>query len=191
VGRAGGRDLLSGRRVTWVLLDRDGTINVPAAPGDYITTASEVRLLPRAGDAIARLNRAGLPVAIVTNQRGVALGLMTEHDLDAVNERLRAQLAANDAHVEAIFCCTHGLDACDCRKPRTGLLEQAAAQLGLPLEQAVLVGDAETDIEAGARTGALTIRLHRGGGRADSAADFVVATLWDAVDICVRSASRA
>src|SRR3954464_14960776 len=98
--------------VDWVLLDGDGTINRGAPEPDYITSPAEVRLLPQAGDAIARLNRAGLPVAVVTNQRGVALGLMSEQDLDAVNARLCELLAAASAHVETILACTHHAGVC-------------------------------------------------------------------------------
>jgi D-glycero-D-manno-heptose 1,7-bisphosphate phosphatase len=159
------RDLRVGRArgvrvIRWALLDRDGTISVGAPEGDYIRTVAELALLPDAADAVRRLNAAGLPVAVVTNQRGVALGLMSEADLDAVNERLRELLAAEGARLDAVYCCPHGHDACDCRKPLPGLLTRAAAELGLPLADAVMVGDTEVDVEAGRAAGCgLTIRL--------------------------------
>jgi D-glycero-D-manno-heptose 1,7-bisphosphate phosphatase len=164
---------------SWVLLDRDGTINVGAPEGDYITDAAQVRLLPRAGAAVARLNGAGLPVAVVSNQRGVALGLMSEADLEAVNGEVRAQLATHGARLDAILCCVHHLDSCECRKPRTGMLEQAGRQLGMVLEKGVIVGDSEADVQAGRGAGTYTIRL--GGSGTETAADLLVATLWDAV----------
>lgn len=163
-----------------MLLDRDGTINQAAPEPGYITAPAEVRLLPRAGQAIARLNSAGLPVAVVTNQRGVALGLMSEADLEEVNAKLRADLVIAGAHVDTILCCIHNKEVCECRKPRTGLLKQAARELALPLEGAVMVGDRESDVEAGRRAGTCTIRL--GAEPTQTAAGLVVPTLWAAVD---------
>lgn len=167
-------------RVRWVLLDRDGTINVGAPEGDYIEGPEQVALLPRAGEAVKRLNDAGLPVAVVTNQRGLALGVMNAADLDAVNARLDELLAAEGAHLDAVFCCPHHHDSCDCRKPKTGLLEQAAERFGLPLADAAMIGDAESDVEAGRRAGTFTIRL--AGEGAGTRADRTTATLWDAVE---------
>ena len=173
-------------RASWVLLDRDGTINEAAPEPDYITEPAQVRLLQRAGQAIARLNRAGMPVVVVTNQRAVALGLMSRSELDVVNAKLREQLALAGAHVDEILCCVHHKHTCNCRKPRSGLLEEAARRLGLPLEQAVMVGDRETDVEAGHRAGTTTIRLAENGAR--TAAGIIVPTLWAAVDAILASA---
>ena len=165
---------------TWVLLDRDDTINVGAPEPHYVTHPSSVRLLPGAARAVARLNAHGLPIAVVANQRGVALGLMTESDLAEVNQQVRRLLAEEaGGHVDHIFACTHHKGACRCRKPDIGLLEAAAAAVGLPLEEAVMIGDKETDVEAGRRVGAVTIRIARPGTR--SAADLVVCSLEEAV----------
>ncbi|HEV2062608.1 MAG TPA: HAD-IIIA family hydrolase, partial [Solirubrobacteraceae bacterium] len=99
-------------------LDRDGTINVKPPEGEYVEAPEELRLLPGAAAAIARLNAAGLPVIVVTNQRGVALGRMTEADVAAVHDRLREELSRAGAHVDAIYHCPHQEGACACRKPR-------------------------------------------------------------------------
>lgn len=168
------------RRPRWVLLDRDGTINVPAAPGEYVTDAARVELLPGAGEAIAALNRAGLPVAVATNQRGVALGQMTLDDLDAVHARLHALLAERGARLDLVLACPHAEGSCDCRKPLPGLLERASRELGLPLADAVMVGDSETDVEAGRAAGTATIRL--AGAAAESGADLTAPTLAHAID---------
>jgi D-glycero-D-manno-heptose 1,7-bisphosphate phosphatase len=173
-------------RTRWILLDRDGTINRSASESGYIIRTAQVELLPRAGDAIARLNRAGLPVTVVTNQRGVALGLMSEADLDTVNSTLCELLARAGAHLDAVLSCTHHKDSCDCRKPLTGLLERAASIVGMPLDHAVIVGDSETDIEAGRRAGTQTIRLGDEGTPTD--AGLLVPTLWDAVDAILAGA---
>src|SRR5947208_839632 len=99
---------------TAVLLDRDGTINVKAPEGDYITRARDVELLPGAAAAVRALNGAAIPVAVVTNQRGIALGRMDEDDLTAVNDRLRELLRAEGAVLGPIYHCPHDVGVCRC-----------------------------------------------------------------------------
>jgi D-glycero-D-manno-heptose 1,7-bisphosphate phosphatase len=141
------------------LLDRDGTINVGADPGEYIETPDALALLPGAGEAIARLNRAGVAVAVVTNQRGVALGRMTLADLNAVHAALERALARSGARVDAFYACPHAADSCTCRKPRPGMLLDALRDFGVPAEDAVMIGDSDSDAEAGRRAGTATVRL--------------------------------
>ncbi|MDQ3935919.1 MAG: HAD-IIIA family hydrolase, partial [Actinomycetota bacterium] len=140
-------------------LDRDGTINEKAPEGEYVESPDEVVMLPGAAAAVARLNAAGVPVLVVTNQRGIALGRMTEADLAAVHERISSELAAEGAHVDGWYHCPHGLDECDCRKPGTLLFERAASERQLQLDRAVVVGDSASDVEAGRRVGAKTVLL--------------------------------
>jgi D-glycero-D-manno-heptose 1,7-bisphosphate phosphatase len=141
-------------------LDRDGTINVPAAEGDYVTAPGQVRLLPGAGAAIRRLNDLPARVVVVTNQRGIALALMGEDDLAAVNDRLEELLAAEGAHLDAILHCPHEKGTCDCRKPGTGMFERAAREVdGVELEGGAMIGDTAIDVEAGNRLGLTTVRL--------------------------------
>ena len=142
-------------------LDRDGTINVKAPEGDYIESPSRVELLPGSAEEIARLNAAGVPVLIVTNQRGIALGRMTEADLERVHARLASLLAERGARVDGWYHCPHDHGECDCRKPGTAMFERAAADHGIDLTAALVVGDAESDVEAGRRVGARTILLGR------------------------------
>jgi D-glycero-D-manno-heptose 1,7-bisphosphate phosphatase len=160
--------------ISAALLDRDGTINVKAPEGEYVESPGEVRLLPGAAAAIARLNARGIPVVVVTNQRGIALGRMTEADLAAVHARLDELLAAEGARVDAYYHCPHERGECDCRKPGTAMLERAAAEHGLDLRRAVMIGDAESDVEAGRRVGARTVLL---GAEAGSLAEAVEAVL--------------
>ncbi|MDT4894518.1 MAG: D-glycero-D-manno-heptose 1,7-bisphosphate phosphatase, partial [Pseudonocardiales bacterium] len=108
-----------------VFLDRDGTINVKAAEGEYVTDPNAVELLPGAAAAIRRLNESGRMVVVVSNQRGVARGVFSRVQLDAVTGRLVRLLAAEGAHVDAFYYCTHGQGECDCRKPLPGLLLRA------------------------------------------------------------------
>lgn len=141
-------------------LDRDGTINASAPEGEYITGPEQLRLLPGAAEAIGLLNALPARVVVVTNQRGVALGKMSEADVAAVHERLRAELLRAGASVDAIFHCPHEKDACDCRKPGTGMFERAAREVtGVRLEGAAMVGDSALDVEAGRRLGLTTVRI--------------------------------
>jgi D-glycero-D-manno-heptose 1,7-bisphosphate phosphatase len=147
-------------RHSTVFLDRDGTINRGAPEGDYIRSPGEVELLPGAAEAIRLLNELPAKVVVVTNQRGIALGLMSEEDLAAVNARLEALLAAEGAHLDAILHCPHGKGECECRKPGPGMFERAAREVpGVSLDGATMIGDSPLDIEAGNRLGLTTIRL--------------------------------
>lgn len=156
-----------------VFLDRDGTLNVKAPDGEYITSPAGLRLLPGAADAVRQLNEAGLFVAVVTNQRGIARGLLSLHAHAQIMTRLAVLLAQHGAHVDAAYACPHDTGTCDCRKPAPGLLLRAAGEHpDLDLRQSVIVGDAESDVEAGLRAGTWTIRLSATpvGSRADHVA---------------------
>jgi D-glycero-D-manno-heptose 1,7-bisphosphate phosphatase len=165
--------------VALLLLDRDGTVNVKAPEGEYVTAPAVLELLPGAAEAIARANGAGVPVALVTNQRGVALGRMSERDLDAVHAELAAQLAGAGARVDAIFACVHERGTCSCRKPDPGLLLEALARFEVAPSDAVMIGDADSDVEAGRRAGVRTIRIDPAARRSPDRA--VAPTLLDAV----------
>jgi D-glycero-D-manno-heptose 1,7-bisphosphate phosphatase len=149
--------------VRLVLLDRDGTINRKAPEGAYVTTPDALELLPGAAAAVRILNDAGLPVVVVTNQRCLALGQLDPTGLDAIHAALRARLADEaGAHIDAIYHCPHERDACACRKPEPGLLAAAARRFGAAPAETVMIGDADSDVEAGRRFGARTIQLTTG-----------------------------
>lgn len=163
-------------------LDRDGTINAAAAAGDYILSSSEVRLLPGAAEAIRLLNALPAKVVVVTNQRGIALGKMSEADLRAVNERLEELLEAAGARLDAILHCPHEKGECDCRKPGPGMFERAAREIpGVTLEGAAMVGDSALDVEAGNRLGLTTVRLGTTPAEGDPAADYDATDLLTAI----------
>jgi D-glycero-D-manno-heptose 1,7-bisphosphate phosphatase len=142
---------MSGRTA---FLDRDGTINEKAPEGEYVTDPDQFRFLPGAEEAVRLLDAAGWRVVVVSNQRGVALGRMTLADVDAVNARL------SHLPIAGVYTCPHDRGVCDCRKPGTGLFEQARRELGgITFADAVVIGDAPSDIEAGKAIGARTYRV--------------------------------
>jgi D-glycero-D-manno-heptose 1,7-bisphosphate phosphatase len=159
-----------------VLLDRDGTLNRKPPEGSYVTEPAQLQMLPGAGAAVRRLNEAGIATAVVTNQRCVALGLVSEATLDSIHERLRAELAATGARIDAIYHCPHEQGTCGCRKPAPGMLHEAAARFGVAPNEVVMIGDADSDIEAGRRFGARTIQLTpRGSASCETARDLAAA----------------
>jgi len=135
-----------------VLLDRDGVIT--RRREDYVKSWDEVELLPGAADALARLCEAGYRVAVVTNQSAVGRGLMTMDTLDAIHRALDTVVGAAGGEIDAFLVCPHRPDAgCDCRKPRPGLLLQAARRLGIDLATTPMVGDQPSDVAAALAAG--------------------------------------
>jgi D-glycero-D-manno-heptose 1,7-bisphosphate phosphatase len=140
---------MSGRTA---FLDRDGTINVKAPEGEYVTSRAEFRYLPGAEDAIRLLADAGWRVVVVTNQRGIALGRMTTEAVDEINRTLL------ELPVAAVYVCPHEKGTCDCRKPGTGLFLQAQRDFPeIEFPRSVVIGDAPSDIAAGEALGCRTI----------------------------------
>jgi D-glycero-D-manno-heptose 1,7-bisphosphate phosphatase len=180
-------------RIEWVFLDRDGTINHKAPDGGYVKNPAELTLIPGAARAIRRLNDAGIWVGIVTNQRGIALGMMTEADFAAIQSRLQRDLSPVGAHIDAVYHCPHADGTCDCRKPAPGMLLRARSTVpGMEFQRAALIGDSASDIAAGRRVGALTVWLSADEqpGRG-SKADHVAPSLERAVDWLIQKDRRA
>ena len=164
-----------------VFLDRDGTLNVKALEG-YVTRPDDLVLLPGAAAAVRRLNERGVPVLLVTNQRCIARGLLSDAGYAAVAARLRRLLAAAGARLDSEYVCPHDAGHCDCRKPLPGLLRRAVLDRpGLDLRRCALVGDTESDVAAGRAVGAATIRLAPMG--TSSAADATAPDLAAAVGL--------
>jgi D-glycero-D-manno-heptose 1,7-bisphosphate phosphatase len=173
-----------------VFLDRDGVINQKMPEGEYVQSVTDFRLLPRVPAAIARLNRAGIRVVVVSNQRGVALGLYTTEAVDAIHANLQNELRAFDAHIDAFFYCAHDKESCGCRKPLPGLFEQARARFSdITHETSVMIGDSSSDIEFGRAVGMKTIWIKgseanrkSGWDEAAGLADASFASLSEAVE---------
>jgi len=147
-----------------VFLDRDGTINEEHG---YLRQPAAVRLLPTVGEALALLNALNIPVIIVTNQSALERGLMTRVEFDAVNHALRTALQACGVRYDALYCCPHAPDhvpPCPCRKPRPGLLVQAAADFDLDLSRSYVIGDKQSDLDAGYAVGCRTVLVRTGCG---------------------------
>jgi D-glycero-D-manno-heptose 1,7-bisphosphate phosphatase len=170
-----------------VFLDRDGVINRKPPEGEYITEVSQFELLPRAADAIARIEAAGFAVIVVSNQRGIARGSLTQGRLAEIHRRMQQSLAAAGARLAGVYVCPHEGN-CDCRKPRPGMLLQAAAEHRVSLAKSWMVGDSDCDIEAGKAAGCATIRV---GSRANAnaLADFTVPSLTEAADLILARAA--
>jgi D-glycero-D-manno-heptose 1,7-bisphosphate phosphatase len=156
-----------------VFLDRDGTLNVKADEGSYVTSARQLRLIAGSGMAVRRLNEASVPVIVVTNQRGVALGKMSLEDVYAVNDEVQRRLRRCGGRVDAFYVCPHQKGTCTCRKPSPGLLLQAGRDFPeVRLDRAVMIGDSESDVDAGLAASACAIRLGRAGTPTRAAAVF-------------------
>jgi D-glycero-D-manno-heptose 1,7-bisphosphate phosphatase len=140
--------------------------------GRYVVSWNDFHLLPGVPEAIARLNRAGMRVIIVSNQRGIALGLYTAADVDEIHAALQSLLASHDAHVDAYYYCPHDKGQCNCRKPLPGLFERATAQFPeIQANASALIGDSLSDIEFGRHLGMLTVFIEGDADRRKSGSE--------------------
>ena len=157
-----------------VFLDRDGVVIEDVS---YLDTIDRLALFPWTIDSIRALNRAGLPVVVVTNQSGVARGFFSEAFVGDVHRELSARLAAGGARIDAYYYCPHHPDgrvpeyarACDCRKPSRGLIDRAARDLNLDPARSFVVGDKQSDIELARAAGARGILVRTGYAGAERA----------------------
>ena len=155
-----------------VFIDRDGTLTEEVG---YVNHPERLKLLPRAAEAVRRLNGADVAAVVVTNQAGIARGYFSEDVLHAVNASLVDQLDRAGARLDGIYVCTHHPTAgvppwradCDCRKPRPGLVLRASAELGLDPAASAIVGDKASDLEVAPHVGARPILVLTGYGRGE------------------------
>jgi D-glycero-D-manno-heptose 1,7-bisphosphate phosphatase len=179
-------------QVRTVFLDRDGVINQKAPEGEYVRSPGEVRVLPGVPESIARLNRAGLRTVVVSNQRGIAKGLYTAADVEAIHRAVQEMLLKHGARLDAFFYCPHDLNECQCRKPLPGMFEQAAKAFpGLRADASVMIGDSYSDVEFGRRLGMATILIDGDPERPDVAeaarvADWRASSLHEAVNLLLE-----
>jgi D-glycero-D-manno-heptose 1,7-bisphosphate phosphatase len=134
-----------------LLLDRDGTIIVDHG---YLSDPARVALVPGAADVLKAFQDAGWLLVVISNQSGIARGMFGRAELDAVHARMVEVLANEGIHLDAAYYCAHAPeDGCACRKPRPGLIEQAARELDIDLRASLMVGDKPSDVDAGVAAG--------------------------------------
>ncbi len=147
-----------------IILDRDGVINFESE--DYIKCPEEWHAIPGSLEAIARLNQAGYPVVIMTNQAGVGRGYYDEMMLAKIHQKFHNELAAVGGRVEKIYYCPHHPDdGCDCRKPKPGMLKHIARDFGVDLKTCLVIGDSGRDLEAGRAMGCTVWLVKTGFGQ--------------------------
>lgn len=177
-----------GRRA--VFLDRDGTLIEDVG---YPRDPATVHVLTGAMSVLRELSRLGFALVVVSNQSGIARGLVTSAEAAAVHETFVSLCAAEGVQFDAVVYCPHGPgDGCECRKPAPGMLLDVAGRLELDLGSSFMVGDKTSDMEAGRRAGCRTIPIRPIGGSvgAVQGADGV-ASNWSAVGTLIRDATSA
>ena len=173
-----------------VFLDRDGVLN--SDRDDYVKNTDELRIYPFAPESVRRLTEAGWPVFVVSNQQGVAKGIISDDDLLAIEREIARRVEGAGGKITAFYYCRHLESAgCSCRKPQPGLILKAAKEHDIDPKASVMVGDTERDLIAGRSAGCRTVLVLTGKlTRADAEhlsckPDFVADTLAEAVEFIV------
>ena len=176
-----------------VFLDRDGTL---IRHCEYLADISDLELLEETWEAVRLLNRKRIPAVVITNQSAIARGLLSESDLLAIHEEMQARLRHHGAFLDAFYYCPHHPTegelpyrrTCTCRKPHPGLILRAAEELGLSPQLSFMVGDSQSDVEAGRRAGCRTVLIAETEGAGDDSSlesvfgpDFVARDVLQAV----------
>jgi D-glycero-D-manno-heptose 1,7-bisphosphate phosphatase len=174
-----------------VFIDRDGTINVDV---DFLSSPSQLQLIPRSAEAIRELNEMNIPIVVITNQSGIARGIFTEEDLHAIHKELDNRLAEVGAKVLAYHYCPHHpsdgippyVTECECRKPKAGMLIDAKEKFGFDLKRSFIVGDKCVDVQTGKAVLATSIQVATGYGTKErelcqNECDYFASNLYDAV----------
>jgi D-glycero-D-manno-heptose 1,7-bisphosphate phosphatase len=128
-----------------VFLDRDGVINEKAVDGEYILRWDDFHFIPETVDWIKLFNALEFLVIVVTNQRAVAKGLLTEGGLESIHAAMKATLQQAGARIDDVLCCPHEESSCECRKPKPGLVLQAQQRWDIDLGQSLMIGDSRSD----------------------------------------------
>ena len=175
----------------YVLLDRDGTVIVDK---HYLSDPAGVELLPGAVQGLKRMRDMGYGLAVLSNQSGIGRGYFDAASVDACNARLAELLDGHGVPIDGFYYCPHGPDeGCDCRKPASGLMEQAARELGFDPAESWMIGDKAADMGLGKAVGASTILVLTGKGekhrpRCVDDTDFVAADLAEAAALIEKTA---
>ena len=175
--------------IKYVFLDRDGVTNRKPPEGQFVRCWRDFEFLPGAESAVAALNRSGRQVIVISNQRGIALGLYTRADVETLHTKLQEHMAKHGAHIDAFYYCPHDRNQCDCRKPKTGLFEQVFRDFPeASAQNSIVIGDSISDIQAARTLGLLAIFVQGdpktqkpGAEKAAALADAVANSLIEAV----------
>ena len=185
-----------------VFLDRDGTI---IEERGYLDRLDLLELYSFTADAIRLLNRAGYATVVVTNQGGIGRGIIDEPFLRQIHQTIDARLAAGRATIDRYYFCPHHPDAvvpalrvkCTCRKPASGMIEQACRELSLDAKRSIMIGDRRLDVVAGSGAGTRTVLVRTGHGAHEEAMppgharpDAILNNLMEAVGWILRTSSR-
>ncbi len=178
-----------------LFLDRDGVINVNAPDHCYVLKWEQFQFLDGSINALKLLSTLGIPMVVVTNQQGIGKGLMSESDLANIHERMCEELSLHGVQIDAIYHCPHlATDRCDCRKPKPGMLFQAAREHCFDLKSSIFIGDSERDMMAGRAAGTRTVFVKYGSNHnneemkhASQNADITAETLTEAAKILIGS----
>ncbi len=161
---------LAAKRI--LLVDRDGTLNVKAPKAQYVASWTQFQWLPGAREGLKMLAQAGFQFALITNQAGVARGMIRQDDLDDIHARLREDLAHDGVEILRVYVCPHHWDdGCDCRKPKPGMLLQASHDLDLRLDRTVYIGDDTRDVDTAAASACMSAYVGEPGELAGLASD--------------------
>lgn len=148
----------------WIILDRDGVVNETTR--EPITDLAQWVAIPGSLEAIVALSRHGFKVAVAINQSGLSRGWLSQAAIDAIHDCMCQEVASMGGKIEGVFICPHTeADGCNCRKPRTGLLETIEKELQADLQNAYMVGDSLKDIRAAKAKGCQPVLVRTGNGR--------------------------
>jgi len=176
-----------------IFLDRDGVIN--KYPGDklYVTSLKKFSFLPGAKKGIAKLTKAGFKIFIVSNQAGVGRGIYAQKTLNLITKKMLSEIERANGKIDKVFYCTHRKDAgCSCRKPKPGLLKEAASKLNFSLKNAYFVGDTIRDVITARNAGCKSIMVLCGKEKLanknnwEAHPDFVFKNLEKAADFIIK-----
>ena len=169
-----------------VLLDRDGTVIVER---NYLSDPDRVELLPGSAAGLRQMASMGLGLVLITNQSGIGRGFFDETRVREIHQRLQEFLAVEGIELDGIYFCPHKpTDNCDCRKPRTGMVEKAKTCLGFDPQKSFVIGDKPCDVELGKAVGATTFLVRTGYGskvatEGSTNPDYIVDNLVEAAEV--------
>jgi D-glycero-D-manno-heptose 1,7-bisphosphate phosphatase len=185
-------------------MDRDGTINEEVG---YINHISRFKMLPRSIDAVKRVNQSGFKAVVITNQAGAARGYFPERLIGDVHRLLTETLSRGGAHLDGIYYCPHHPTAgkgeyridCECRKPKTGMIQKAAHDLDIDLSRSYMIGDRGADVQMAKEFGGKGVLVLTGYGRGEyeylhetwaQKPDYVAEDLYDAVEWILKDGKK-